>query len=73
MSWNFGPYDDGAYTVVIEAMGSIALPKTRTKLRTLIQSEVDFYLRYSSPEGWITYSPLTHLEADGVAVTWSRE
>jgi hypothetical protein len=73
ISWNFGPYTTGTYSVISEAVGNMPLPASQPGLRTNIRSGVDFYLRYAAPEGWISYSPLLHLEPDGEDLTWNRE
>ena len=73
ISWQFGPYTDGSYNVVSSSIGNIRLPVSQQGLRTSIRSGVDFYLRYSSPAGWSTYSPLLHLQPDGAVLNWSRE
>jgi hypothetical protein len=72
ISWNFGPYDTGTYTVVIEGMGSAVLPRTQKNFRVHMREDIDFYLRYDAPEGWITYSSLIHLAPDGMVVRWER-
>ncbi len=73
ISWKFGPYTSGSYYIVSESIGSIRLAASQNALRTSIRSGVDFHLRFNSPDGWSTYSPLLHLDADGRTLQWSRE
>lgn len=73
ISWQFGPYSNGSYNVVSDLIGNTRLPASQKGLRTSIRSGVDFYLRYSAPDGWSTYSPLLHLEPNGKMLNWSRE
>lgn len=63
MSWGFGPYAQGNYSLVFRydrwpsVSGALYLPQ-RGRLRTPEPFEtMRFFLRYDSPEGWITYSP----------------
>lgn len=71
--WNFGPYTSGRYNVVSDYVGNVPLPPMQSGLRTNIRRDIDFYLRYTAPEGWVSYSPLLHLTSDGKELTWSRD
>ncbi|MDY6984529.1 MAG: hypothetical protein SV422_15695, partial [Pseudomonadota bacterium] len=71
--WNFGPYTSGRYNVVSDYVGNVPLPPMQSGLRTNIRRDIDFYLRYTAPEGWVSYSPLLLLTSDGKALTWSRD
>jgi hypothetical protein len=71
--WSFGPYTEGSYNVVSDFVGNLPVPAVQRGLRTSIRRNVDFYLRYTAPEGWVTYSPPQRLTPDGTVLTWSRE
>lgn len=72
--WEFGPYAEGVYEVVFSDTGSQPLPRTKGSAPWLISKNVDFYLRYKSPNGWITRSPLFHYDPVSAPVlTWSRQ
>ncbi|HDZ09446.1 hypothetical protein [Pseudohongiella sp.] len=70
-SWQFGPWQDGSYHVVSDTLGVLPLPPAG-QLRVTLADNAPFYLRYTSPEGWITYSELNRVVQDGAAVEWSR-
>lgn len=70
-SWRFGPWQEGSYHVVSDRLGVLPLPPTG-QLRVTLEDNVPFYLRYSSPEGWMTYSELQRVVRDGAEVNWSR-
>jgi len=71
-SWQFGPYDNGTYRVVSPNFGVMPVPATGRIRVTLGQGDV-FYLRYDSPEGWITYSDQQTIESSVHNVRWQRE
>ncbi len=71
-SWRFGPYDKGVYHVVSDVMGVIPAPATG-RLRVTLPDNAPFYLRYTSAEGWVTYSTLQHIRHDAAAVNWLRD
>lgn len=77
VSWEFGPYDRGAYSLfIIDSLGvtkSFNLPP-KGKLRYMFQEKVfQLFFRYKSPEGWITYSPeLTFNTANKKPLVWKR-
>lgn len=70
-SWQFGPWQDGSYHVVSDTLGVLPLPPAG-QLRVTLADNAPFYLRYTSPEGWMTYSQLNRVVRDGAAVEWSR-
>ena len=70
-SWQFGPWQEGSYHVVSDTLGVLPLPSAG-QLRVTLADNAPFYLRYTSPEGWITYSQLNHVVRDAAAVEWSR-
>lgn len=71
-SWWFGPWQEGSYHVVSNTVGVLPLPPAG-QLRVTLADNTPFYLRYTSPEGWVTYSELNYVVRDGAAVEWSRE
>jgi len=68
--WRFGPYADGSYTLVSEVLGALPAPRAG-RLRFPVVDGTPFYLRYNSPEGWVTYSPLQTIRY-GQPVSWQR-
>ncbi len=71
-SWNFGPYADGDYHVVSKVIGVLPAPR-EGRLRVTLEEDAPFYLRYTSPEGWVSYSNLQRIRHNAAAVNWSRE
>jgi hypothetical protein len=73
ISWHFGPYEQGTYTLVNgDWLGKLALP-ARGRWRLALPGVASFYLRYDSPDGWITYSPrLTFAPARERSLRWER-
>jgi hypothetical protein len=75
--WHFGLYKEGQYTFLgrdeFGVTSRLRLP-ARGKTRALLTaSTIPFYLRYDSPEGWITYSPLLYFKPrPGVPFSWNR-
>jgi hypothetical protein len=77
LSWEFGPYKDGSYEMLFGNMAEsvYALPLYGSKSLYVKDSlVVPFRLRYSSPQGWFTYSPLLQLEisSDRGHLRWKR-
>lgn len=74
--FEFGPYQDGTYALLFGSNGNglYPLPVTGSRNVSLKDSSIQFRLRYSSPEGWITYSPLLHLDITNQkgALSWKR-
>lgn len=70
-SWQFGPWQDGSYHVVSDTLGVLPLPPAGQR-RVTLSNNAPFYLRYTSPEGWVTYSELNRVVREGAAVEWSR-
>ncbi len=73
MSWTFGPYLEGSYGVLLisgdEAPGvsiPVPLPRQGSTPYWLFEP-LRFVVRYRSPEGWQTYSPVYTVEPDGRA------
>jgi hypothetical protein len=73
IAWNFGPYDTGTYNVISDYIGNLPLPATQNGLRTQVRRELDITLRYTAPDGWVTYSPPLRLKPNGELLAWSRE
>jgi hypothetical protein len=73
ISWRLGPYEKGAYSFVSEQwMGKLPLPASG-QWRIIPPSSLSFYIRYDSPEGWITYSSLlTFSPAQQRSLNWQR-
>jgi hypothetical protein len=69
--WQFGPYQTGVYSLIeYPFFGKIPLPPSKEMLWCKINS-LSFRIRYDSPEGWTTYSPLFEL-GEGKRVVWER-
>lgn len=76
LTWELGPYTEGAYAFVLED-GRLRYDMPRTgafhlgRLRRL-----SLRVRYESPEGWVTYSPEIELDLTGPPsdgpVRWRR-
>jgi len=71
-SWQFGPYDTGAYHIVSDVIGVIPAPAAG-RLRVTLPDNAPFFLRYTSAEEWVTYSSLQQIHADSAAVNWLRD
>jgi hypothetical protein len=74
LSWQFGPYKDGIYSVVNgQWMGKLQAPATGQRRTTLPAPAYNFFIRYDSPEGWVTYSPpLTFTPTRETSLIWQR-
>jgi len=71
-SWEFGPYDSGTYHVVSDVIGVIPAPRSG-RLRVTLQENAPFYLRYTSPEDWLTYSELQYIHHNSESSSWHRD
>lgn len=71
-AWQFGPYEHGTYQVVSDVIGVIPVP-TSGRLRVTLAEDTPFYLRYTAPEGWITYSTEQRVQPDSPLISWQRE
>ncbi len=69
--WQFGPYTNGQYHVVSEQLGLLPAPQSG-RLRVDIEPQTTFYLRYTAPEGWLTYSEPQLISPDMQRVFWER-
>ncbi len=64
LSWKFGPYKGGEYSIIISGESGYKLRLPSSGMWRFEMAEpILFRVRYDSPEGWITYSPL--LQFDG--------
>lgn len=71
-SWEFGPYTEGNYHVVSDVIGVIPAPLAG-RLRVTLQDNAPFYLKYTAPEGWITYSEEQRIQKNSPTVNWMRD
>mgnify|MGYP006919310519 CR=1 FL=1 len=71
-SWIFGPYEYGSYQVVSDVLGVITAPATGEQ-RVTLANNAPFYLRYTAPEGWISYSSLQKIQHNAPAINWKRD
>ncbi|MCF8127324.1 MAG: hypothetical protein K9N10_02325 [Deltaproteobacteria bacterium] len=81
--WQCGPYPSGGYTFLSrddilenrkqETSGMNKFPLSPSgRWRVSLEHPLYFYLRYDSPEGWTTYSPLLHFDPRDAHFEWSR-
>jgi hypothetical protein len=60
--WNFGPYEGGAYAVVIgDGVQAFEVPRA-DGFRLPGVTGLALRVRYRAPEGWVTYSPELQLD-----------
>ena len=71
-SWQFGPYEVGAYHVVSNVLGVLPVPISGRR-RVTLKDDAPFYLRYTSPEGWISYSSQQRIHHNGPVINWQRD
>jgi len=82
--WQCGPYPSGAYTFLsrddiagdgsLETSGMNKFPLSPSgQWRVNLENALFFYLRYDSPLGWTTYSPLLHFDPGNEHFQWNRE
>jgi hypothetical protein len=62
--WEFGPYKDGTYELLLgkTAAARFPLPIRGSRFYYARDLKLILRLRYTSPEGWITYSPLMGMD-----------
>ena len=81
--WQCGPYPSGVYTFLSrddtlenlkqETMGMNKFPLSPSgQWRVNLEHPLYFYLRYDSPLGWTTYSPLLHFDPGDAHFQWNR-
>jgi hypothetical protein len=78
--WEVGPYNDGFYEIVEIVIDNpdystaTLLPGNKGGVTFDISKKIDFYLRYRSPHGWNSRSPMFHYEpVSDPVLTWSRQ
>lgn len=67
VSWQFGPYHEGQYSLFLgRASESLfVLPETGARSVSFRGQQIYCRLKYVSPEGWTTYSPLLKFDVGG--------
>ena len=70
-TWKFGPYEIGAYHIISDTIGVVQVPREGSQ-RVSLPSNTQFYLRYTSPEGWTSYSELQRVNTNPIHISWSR-
>jgi hypothetical protein len=75
-AWTFGPYQKGNYTLFVgqTSESKFPLPKDGKAFISFKGETVYLRLRYISPKGWRSYSPLVKLavKGDSGSVQWRR-
>lgn len=63
LSWWLGPYREGSYSIITygDSGYKLSLPSSGVQ-RFEISEPMLFRIRYDSPKGWTTYSPLLHFD-----------
>lgn len=62
LQWEFGPYDEGLYTVIMsDGLETFPVPR-RDALYIPGVTALNLLVRYDSPSGWTTYSPAMRLD-----------
>jgi hypothetical protein len=76
VSWEFGPYKEGEYQLLFERTAGTVypLPPSGSRIVYLNDMTIPVRLRYASPQGWTTYSPLLNLRifSDRARLDWKR-
>lgn len=77
VSWKLGPYRKGEYALFLGRTSEslFPLPAEGTRFVSFRGQTVYFRLRYVSPEGWMTFSPLLKLQVgddDRGSLVWER-
>ena len=71
-AWTAGPYLTGQWFFLSDQLGGIAQAPRIGQNRVSVEDGSEFYLRYSSPDGWLTYSDLLVIEDSEQPVHWTR-
>ena len=71
-TWTAGPYLRGHWNFLSDQLGGIAQAPRIGQIRVSVEEGSEFYLRYSSPEGWLTYSDPLVIEDSEKPVRWTR-
>ncbi|MBN2232433.1 MAG: hypothetical protein JW781_06395 [Deltaproteobacteria bacterium] len=72
VTWRFGPQGDGWYHLLAAALGVRTMPPAGG-IRAVLPDRFTFRVRYTSPEGWRTFSPPFIFAPGGTDIRWSRE
>lgn len=70
-SWEFGPYREGSWHAVSDVIGVIPLAR-QGRLRVTLEDGAPFHLRYTAPDGWVTYSEQHRIRAGAPVTQWRR-
>lgn len=70
LNWAITPAQAGTYRLISVGGSAITIPVTG-RARIHIENP-QFYIRYNSPEGWVTYSDLLTIPANG-SLHWQRQ
>jgi len=63
LQFQFSPYTNGVYYLISKELGKLPFAqKSRFFIGNYDLGNPAFYIRYDSPEGWVTYSPLLHFD-----------
>ena len=64
--WKLGPWREGEYRLISSSVGNLLLPPEGSLPATLREMQTSFaapfILKYTSPEGWVAYSPELSLD-----------
>jgi len=72
-SWQLGPYDRGSWHFLSRQLGGVAQVPAAGQLRLYMQEGGRLHLRYTSPEGWVTYSDAIVITHPMQTITWLRQ
>lgn len=78
LGWRFGPWTEGRYEILLA--GDAEKPEVSIPVPLLREGEAPFtvgdsfrvIVKYSSPEGWRTYSPVLTLDPAKGRLSWKR-
>lgn len=78
LGWRFGPWTEGRYEILLA--GDEEKPEVSIPVPLLREGEAPFTIggsfrvivKYSSPEGWRTYSPVLTLDPAAGRLSWER-
>ena len=72
VSWQLGPYEKGQYSIITygDSGAKMIIPRYGFRRKEMI-APLLFRVRYDSPEGWISYTPL--MQFDGKTLTHKEE
>jgi drug/metabolite transporter superfamily protein YnfA len=71
-SWSAGPYRQGQWHFLSKELGGLAEVPSRGQLRVSLADGGILYLRYTSPDGWITYSEGLEINHPLASTEWRR-